>query len=105
MIKRVGYSGGYPQSSGYDMKNLPDDCGYNKHFKYEVVWDKGEYTGSDDQWRQVGIPHSVLNKINTDAHRKKFKYGWTFRVEDGYKTAIISFSSKSYAFWFRLTGR
>ena len=68
--------------------------GYDKHYKHEVVYESGPYTGRDDEWSAVGIPSHVLAKL-----------GWTFRVEDNIKKAIISFNSRNYAFWFQLTRR
>ena len=79
--------------------------GYDKHYKHEVVYESGPYTGRDDEWSAVGIPSHVLAKLSKDSIRKGFKFGWTFRVEDNIKQAIISFSSRNYAFWFQLTRR
>ena len=94
-------TGSIPQANGSSW--IEDtECGYDKHFKYEVVYAHGPYTGSDEQWRGVGIPHYIIDKLNKDSKKKGFKFGWTFRVEDEDKKAIISFSSKNYAFWFKL---
>jgi len=94
-----------PQTNGSDIEmNWEDmpDCGYNKHYEHEVVYALGPYDGSDEQWANVGIPYSTINRIYRDAERKKFKFGWTFTNTDSTKRAIISFSDPDYAFWFKL---
>ena len=88
-----------------DAMFIKQDIGYDSHYPYEVKYASGPYTGGDDQWREVGIPSHVLQRIAKDSEKKGFKYGWTFKVENGVKTAIISFDNKNYAFWFRLRTR
>ena len=97
-----------PQTNGSDIEmnweEMPD-CGYNKHYEHKVVYSFGPYDGSDEQWAQVGIPYSTINKIYRDAKRKNFKFGWTFTNENNVKRAIISFDDSEYAFWFSLKNK
>ena len=77
-----------------------DDCGYNQYFPYEIVWESKYYDGTDDAWREVGIPHSVLNKINSTSEGR---YGWHFNLIRDQKVAVISFEKEDDALWFSLT--
>jgi hypothetical protein len=93
--------GGTPQTNGMSMDiEWRDDCGYNKFFEHEMIWDQGFYDGNDEDWRQIGIPHNLLSDINTNA---KGKYGWHFDVVRDTKSAIITFEDEDDALWFRLT--
>jgi len=89
-----------PQTNGMSASDdWREDCGYNKYFEHEMIWQQGFYDGNDEDWRQIGIPHSVLTDINTNA---KGKYGWHFNVVRDTKYAIITFEDKDDALWFRL---
>ena len=95
--------GGTPQTNGMTQSveiEWREDCGYNKFFEHELVWDKGFYDGKDEDWSQIGIPHTLLSDINTNA---KGKYGWHFDVVRDTKSAIITFEDEDDTLWFRLT--
>ena len=77
-------------------------CGYNCVHEYKVVYQQGEFDGTDEAWRNVGIPSSVIDKINSDSKKQNFKFGWHFESDNNVKKAIISFSDRDYAFWFNL---
>ena len=94
-------TGTTPQTNGMSAEiEWREECGYNKFFQYEVVWEQGFYDGKDDDWRQIGIPHHVLSNINSNA---KGKYGWHFDVVRDTKYAKITFENEDDALWFRLT--
>ena len=58
-------TGTTPQTNGTSAEPVwREDCGYNKFFEHEVIWQQGNYSGLDEEWSQVGIPHSVLSDIN-----------------------------------------
>ena len=100
MLSRV--TGTTPQTSGIHLqedKDWRDGCGYNVKCKYDVIYDSGTYTGRDEEWAEVGIPHGILHMIN---NKCPGNFGWRFNVEGNTKYAIISFDDKEYAFWFRL---
>ena len=77
-------------------------CGYNCVHEYKVVYQQGEYDGTDETWREVGIPATLISKINKDSKKKNFNFGWHFEATSGMKKAIISFDDPDYAFWFSL---
>lgn len=77
-------------------------CGYNCVHEYKVVYQQGDYDGTDDSWREVGIPMHVLSRVNHDSKKKGFKFGWHFESDNTTKKAIISFDDLDYAFWFNL---
>ena len=93
-------TGTTPQSSLYDF-SVREGCGYDKVFRYEVVYATGHYNGRDDDWAQVGIPMSVIAECEENC---KSRYGWHFTVdqENERKNAIMSFEDKGEAFWFVL---
>jgi hypothetical protein len=96
-------TGTTPQTNGTSAEpDWREECGYNKFFKHEVIWQQGHYTGDDKDWSQIGIPHSVLSDINKNA---KGKYGWHFDVVRDTKYAKITFEDKDDAFWFRLRNK
>ena len=76
------------------------DCGYNHYFPHEIIWESKYYDGSDERWREVGIPHSVLTKINSTSEGR---YGWHFNLIRDQKVAVISFEKEDDALWFSLT--
>jgi len=90
-------TGSTPQTNGFGIWR--EGCGYNVNCKYEVVYQQGTYTGSDDQWREIGIPHHIIDMINKECPSK---FGWRFDVKNDTKYAIISFDDRDYAFWFNL---
>lgn len=77
-----------------------EDCGYNHYFPHEIIWDSKYYDGTDETWRDVGIPHSVLSRINSTCEGR---YGWHFNIIRDSKVAIISFENEDDALWFSLS--
>lgn len=93
-------TGTTPQTNGTQIGvEWREDCGYNKYFEHEVIYQKGFYDGDDKDWSQIGIPHSILEDINNTALGK---YGWHFDVIRDTKYAKITFEDKDDALWFRL---
>jgi len=92
-------TGTTPQTNGNKLGEWREGCGYNVKCKYDVVYSSGIYTGTDTEWGNVGIPYSVLDKINRECPDK---FGWRFEVSNDIKYAIISFDNREYAFWFNL---
>lgn len=100
MLSRV--TGTTPQTSGIHLqedKDWREGCGYNVRCEHDVIYDSGVYTGRDDEWAEVGIPHGILHMIN---NKCPGNFGWRFDVVNNTKYAIISFDDRDYAFWFRL---
>lgn len=93
-------TGNTPQTNLHDV-SIREGCGYDKVFRYQVVYSTGHYNGRDDDWAQVGIPFSVIMECEINC---KGKYGWHFTVDQAHerKNAIMSFEDKDEAFWFVL---
>ena len=80
-----------------DLSEIPEDCGYEKRFRYNIDMNNNGISGECIEWCQINCKH---------------KWGWWFEQKDLYSTAwhnweeqnaYMSFASKKEAMKFWLT--